>query len=298
MTFLILCILSNVAIFLSFRSFSRFDINTFQAIVFNYIVCVLTGILFHGLGQLSAVEFKSTWFQIALLLGVIFIITFYLMAITTQKISVTLASVASKMSLAIPVLFSLFILKTQSKPYDYINYIGIVLAIAAILLSSLKKDQEKMVKKKRLYLLALPLAVFLFGGAIDTLINYTNYKYLTAQQEAIFPILIFAAAATIGCTLLLVKRNTIELKSIIGGLYLGIPNYFSLYFIIKTLSAFNNDGAIVFPALNIGIVLLSSFFAVLIFKERLLKVNKIGILLAILAIILISYQEIWDTMNE
>ena len=55
-----------------------------------------------------------------------------------------------------------------------------------------------------------------------------------------------------------------------------------MYFILKALSAFDNNGAILFPIFNVGIIVLCTLAALTIFSEQLLRINKLGILLAIL----------------
>jgi len=54
MLYLLLTILANVAIFMAFRSFSKFNINTLPAIVVNYGVCVITGTLYVGTTAISS----------------------------------------------------------------------------------------------------------------------------------------------------------------------------------------------------------------------------------------------------
>lgn len=289
---ILLCVLMNVGIFVSFRMFGIYKLNTLQAIIFNYIVCVITGLIFIGdLRLLSSIDYNSPWVYIALALGGVFIGTFYLMAITTQKFSITVSSIASKMSLVIPVLFSLLILGIRSKDYTLFNYLGMALAILAILLSSYKERKIKTDQISGLELF-LPLFIFILGGFIDSTINYTSHAFLTEKEEALFPIFVFISASLIGIILLLVKRQPVQVKNILGGIALGVVNYFSIYFVITSLSTFNNDGALVYPLINVGIILFGAIVSVSFFGERLSKINLTGLILAMISIYLISYQEL------
>ena len=233
----------------------------------------------------------------AAFIGILFIVGFNLTAVTTQRMGMTVASVASKMSLIIPVLVSMFILKIQSKDYSWINYLGIILALVAVVLSSIKKNKGVKNTPTSYLALLLPLAVFLFGGMVDTSLNIVNYKYISKADEALLPTVIFTSAFILGFVAILLKREKIEFKNILGGTALGIINYFSIYFLVKGLSSFNNDGALVYPILNVGIILLSALFSVVLFKEQLMRINKVGLLLAVLAIISIFYQEIMIYFN-
>ncbi|MDB4538384.1 hypothetical protein N9223_00460 [bacterium] len=279
---------------MAFRSFSKYDIKTFPAIITNYGVCVITGVIYTGYSQVTQeLDTSANWFYLSIALGFIFIGTFYLMARTTQLRGVSVASVASKMSLAIPVIFSLFILKLGINDLDIWNYTGIILAFVAILLVS-KKKANPLTNKQPLTLkyIALPLAVFLLGGVIDTSLNYANHHFVTESTEPIFPIFIFGFAFIIGLVTALAQGVKFRKKDILGGIYLGVPNYFSIYFQLKALSAFDNNGAILYPSLNIGIIIISTLAAVLLFKEKLSKINMIGVVLAVVVILLLSHQEI------
>jgi drug/metabolite transporter (DMT)-like permease len=75
------------------------------------------------------------------------------------------------------------------------------------------------------------------------------------------------------------------MNNIIAGIVLGVPNYFSIYFVLDSLEKLG--GIIVFPILNIGVVLLSSILSYLFYKEYLSKLNWIGIGLACISILLI-----------
>jgi len=279
---------------MAFRSYTKLGINTFPAIITNYGVCVITGVLYTGFSNVSSeVDTSAPWFYMAMVLGIIFVSTFYLMARTTQLRGVSVATVASKMSLAIPVVFSLFILKLGTNNLDNWNYLGIILAFVAIIMVS-KKEKEGVIKKQPLTLkyIALPLAVFLLGGVIDTSLNYANHHYVTEATEAVFPIFIFGFAFIIGLTIAIVRGIKFTRKDILGGIYLGVPNYFSIYLQLKALSAFDNNGAILYPSLNIGIIIASTLMAIFLFKEKLSRINMIGVSLAIIVILLLSHQEI------
>ena len=298
MAFLILSILMNVGIFTAFRLYPRYGIDTFQAIVINYVVCVITGVIFVGnVTSFQSITFTEPWLVISLFLVGVFVVGFYLTAITTQRFSMTVSSVASKISMAIPVLFALFIFDIESKIFDVWNFLGLFMALAAIYLTSFKSKTILQTKNVSGLLFLLPVSVFLIGGAIDTTINYTNYMYLTKAEEAIFPVFVFLSAAIFGIILISFKGYRFRKKNLKGGIILGVINYFSLYFLVRALSAFKNDGAMVYPILNMGIIMLSAMVSVLFFHEKMERRNKLGLIISFLAIFLISYQELLIIFN-
>ena len=77
-------------------------------------------------------------------------------------------------------------------------------------------------------------------------------------------------------------------KSILAGIILGVPNYFSMFYLIKALQNKNLESATIFTLINIGVILLTTLFSILFFKEKLKHQNYIGILLAIIAVFLVT----------
>lgn len=290
MIWILLTIIITSSFFILFRYFSVFQVNSFQAIVFNYATCVVTGLIYTGTEAIDTQQLKEPWVFPALLTGVLFLVTFNLMALTVAKVSVTASSVANKTSLVIPVAVNLLFLNTKAKPFSAINYLGIALAIAGIILSSFRKKESGPEQVSPLIFI-LPLLVFLLGGAIDTIINILNLRYLTDESQKIFPIVTFVAASFTGLLMIIYRyirnKEKISLKAVLAGVVLGIPNYFSILVLLKALSAYNNDGAFVFPIINTGIIILSSFLAVVLFREKITLAKGIGIILAILAIVFI-----------
>ena len=110
---LLLCILCSSLIFVIFKLFSIYKVETLYAIIVNYVVACVCGFLFYrGDFNVSGISEKS-WFWGTFALGVLFIVVFNLMAATAQKVGVSVASVATKMSLVIPVVFGVAIYKEE-----------------------------------------------------------------------------------------------------------------------------------------------------------------------------------------
>lgn len=304
MLFLVLSIVLSVLLLLNFRLFPRYDVNTFQAIVFNYPVCFLTGLLLLPAGQSFSIDFAQTWTWLALGLGVGFILTFLLSGTSTQRMGITATSLANNLSLVIPVCFSLFVFGTGSKAFDALNYLGLVLAVVAVGLSTYKKGErsaegeEKTAKPRRVGAnVLLPVAVFLFYGATNTLINYMNLRYIPSTDKTVqVTLTMVVGAIAAGLLMLAVRlvqgRETFQPRSLMGAVTLGVPNFLSFYTLLLALSAFGGNGAFVYPLYNIGVILLAALMAALFFRERLSTANKIGLALAVLAIGLISWQEL------
>jgi drug/metabolite transporter (DMT)-like permease len=279
----------SVSLFVFFRISARFRINSFHAIVFNYFICILIAVSLNDINTIQHIDYTQTWVILSLLTGTMFPLSFYLMALAVEKVNISVAGVANKMSMVIPVTFNFMFLHIGSRDMKALNIIGICLALPAILLASFKPSEDILMDKKPQNHFIIPLLVFLSAGIIDSLINYISYYYLTSRTEQmLFPIFTFIAAALVGSLIvagnIIIKNEKVEMRSVIGGIILGVPNFLSIFYMLKTLDDFNNDGAVVFPFLNIAVIILTSFSGMVFFKEKLSRLNIAGIVLALICI--------------
>lgn len=291
MIYLLLSVVFTTSLILIFKYFEKYKIITIQAIVVNYITASSLG-LFYNKGAIGiAYISEQPWAMTAMILGVVFIGIFNLIAITTQKLGVSVATVANKMSLVIPVFAAIYLYHDS---VNILKILGIIIALAAVYLTSKKQkeDQDPEIKKHP-SMLYLPLIVFIGSGCIDTLINYSQVNYLKPDDMDIFISICFASAAFTGIIILLYRflflKKRFQFKSIIAGVVLGIPNYFSIYYLLKALDNKTFESSVLFPLNNMGIVALSSVYALLFFKEKLSRSNWVGIILSLFAIALIAF---------
>ena len=277
------------SLFLFFRVFARFSINNFHAIVCNYFVCILIALSLNDIKALQQLDYTSIWVILSLLTGAMFPLSFYLMALAIEKVSISVAGVANKMSMVIPVTFNFIFLHIGARDMKALNIAGICLALPAIFLASFRLSDDVLMDERKGNRFLIPFMVFLTGGIIDTFINYISYHYLAGRAEQLlFPIFTFAAAALTGSLIVagraVTKNERVNIRSIAGGIILGIPNFLSIFFMLKTLDDFNNDGAVVFPFLNIAVIIVTSLSGVFFFKEKLSWLNIAGIILALISI--------------
>jgi len=288
--YLLLSILSSTVIFVVFRLYKKYGVNTLQAIIVNYFIACIVGFF----GYIESVDDlvripSESWFLGTVFLGAMFITVFNLAAITTQRSGLSVVSVATKMSVAIPVFFGIFI---YNESLGFLKVTGIILALAAVYLSSIKTKKGISIKKENLI---FPLLVFVGSGIIDTTINYLENFYVSETDVGLFSSSIFGIAGIIGTTILIgqavLGKLKITWKNIAGGIALGIPNYFSIYFLVMALRSPGFENSVIFTLNHVGIVLASTILGIVLFKEVLLKKNWIGIALAVISIILVASSQ-------
>ena len=73
----------------------------------------------------------------------------------------------------------------------------------------------------------------------------------------------------------------------IGGIVLGVINFFALLFILQALAHSGLPASTVFPLLSIGVILLGTIGSYLIFRDRPSRPQFIGIAVAVIALALL-----------
>jgi len=285
--FLLLTAAITATFYLLFRWFEIYEVKLFPAVTFNYLFCALTGLVFSYQDLSAGLVDVKAWIPWSLLLGVLFIATFFLMGVAVQRVSITASTIASKMSFSIPVFINLFFYDVS---YGWLNYIGLLMAFVAVILTSIKKESNPLAGEKVLWII---VAVFIGTGAVDATINVVNRAFTGEAMNKVFPLVSFFIAFFIGFTILLSQKNAFRKKDVLAGAILGVPNYFSIYSLMQTLETFDGNGAFVFPLLNIIVIVFTNILGVLLFKEKISKVNLVGIVVALAAIVLVS--ELWKT---
>ncbi len=287
MSYLLLSICTTSLIFILFKLFSKYIIDTAQAITVNYYVACICGILSAPMIPSFESITQYTWFFGAIAMGAFFILIFNLMALTTQKNGVSVAAVASKMSIAIPVLIGIWLYKEDT---NFLKITGIGIALIAVYLTATKPSTTAFQKKNLIF----PILVFIGSGIIDASLKYFENQHVAPQDTSLFSAIIFGAAASIGTLILGYKyykgTTKITLRDSIAGIALGVPNYYSIYFLLQALRSERMDSATVFTINNVCVLLVSTLAGVFFFKEKLYTKNTIGIGLAILSIIIITFS--------
>jgi len=287
---LLFSIISSTLIFIVFKLFDRFQINTLQAIVVNYCVACCCGVFYYQDAVIPNVVSNKPWFIYALLLGGLFILIFNLMAWTTQRSGLSVVSVATKMSVVIPIVFGLLYYKES---LNLLKLAGILLALVAVYLASVKQKGSPL---RNFNTLILPLLVFLGSGFIDTSLKYLENAYVPSEEVSLFSATIFGAAATVGILLVAIqlfqKKSSLAIKNVLGGIALGVPNYFSVYFLVQALKIDVLESSGIFTVNNVAIVMFSTAIGIVLFSEKLTSKNWWGISLAVLSIILVTWGKL------
>ncbi len=290
MLILLSCILLNSLIGVVFKLFDKYGVDNFQAIVVNYLVCVLTAAVVSNGNPIPPNLTLQPWFWFALGLGVLFIIIFNLFALTVQKAGIMVSTIFQKMSLVAPALIAILIYDESS---DIFKWAGIALSLLAIVLLSYNAETENKSSVSSHHDWIYPLLTFIGSCIIDSSIFLVQKNNLVDEGDIGFVASLFLFAGLTGllilCIRLINKQTSIQLKNIIAGVCLGIPNFFSIYLLLLALQQ-GWEGSVVFPVNNVGVLVLAAFFGIVLFREKLNGIKIAGFILSLLAIFFITYS--------
>ncbi len=291
MLYIILAILSSTSIFVIFKLFEKFSVKPYQAIVINYFTAGLLGlIVFKGYQSNIMHSWNVDWRCWILVIGILFFLNFLLIQYSTRRIGMTTTSVACKISVIIPIVFSMLF---DKELISFGKALGILLALIAIVLLTIKREETGTSNSiSRLLLFAMPLLLFFGLGITDAMVKYVQQthasNYVVTHLTSFFFSISFISAFLWGLFKKHFFRSLVHLATIIGGFFLGLVNFGSIFFLILSLKYAPFDDSLVFGMVNLGIILLSVLIGFLIFREHLYKINWIGVLMAFISFLLLS----------
>ena len=283
MIHLILAILFSSGVFIAMRFFERHKFDNHQALTWNYFVATGLGLLMSPHIDTTRELVAEPWFELALLTGFWFIFTYLLMTYSSQRSGITITSLSSKLSVVIPSLFGIILLKER---LGLLSAIGIVLALVALVLVISGKGTKETSGKSGW---VLPLLIF-FGTGIGDILMKSTEQLNSSDSMTFMVTFIYFIAMIFGFIIvaydLITGKSKWQWRNILGGVELGLFNFFSTTCIYRAMRVFDN--VVLFPVYNIGVVSLTALIGWLFFKERLTWKNYLGLAIAIIAVILIT----------
>ncbi|GAB3930530.1 EamA/RhaT family transporter [Mucilaginibacter myungsuensis] len=291
MIYVFLSVCSSVLVSVLLKLARRYRIDVFQAITWNYSIVV---ILFFFKPQLTNIHQAPilTYSALAILLPAIFVV----MGLAVRTAGIVRTDVAQRLSLLISLSAAFFVFNETFNPLKMVG-IGLgAVAIACAIPWQKQSSNDEGKGNSWLYL----LTVFFGIGVIDILFKQIALYKEVPYTTSLF--IIYAMAFTVSMLVLLymvvTRRVKFTWRHILFGWILGFANFGNILFYLKAHQALSANPSIVFSAMNIGVIIIGTLTGVLIFKEKLTTLNKIGISLAIVAIAIIAYAKTLEKKDK
>ncbi len=292
---LILSVVLAVFLGICFKVWPRFEVRVLPGILHNYIACIVAATVVNGQWPLPLSVLQEVWFPLAIGLSLFFIAGFYLFGISISVWGMATMSAVQKMSLVISALYAIVM---YGEVLNLVKGMGIVLGLAAIpmLLVRQKKDPQMTAIEGAMpngRALALVLGTFLLAGGIEIGLLVAESGLVQSTGDPRFIAVIFAGAFAFGWIINL--RSPLDRaafftgKHMLAGWLLGVPNFFSIYFLMRAIGG-DLDASVVFPVNNIATILLSTLLGVFFFRETFGMKNGWGMLFALMSLTLLTFN--------
>lgn len=283
MIYILLSISCSVTVAVLLKLAKRYQINVLQAVMWNYLAAIILSILFFKpvIHDLIAVPSK-----IAISLGILLPLLFLVLAASVRNIGIVKTDIAQRLSLFIPILAALFIFGEHFNNY---KIAGLLVGFLAIILTLLRKSAVKASSYAFIY----PVLVFFGFGLIDVLFKKLALDKSIPYTTALLGIfcLCFVVALLVLLYMVIVKKSKLQLVNFLCGIVLGCFNFGNILFYMKAHRAMAENPSTVFAAMNMGVIIAGSIIGILIFREKVSKLNYLGIALALVAIVLITLSQ-------
>ncbi|MCK9238549.1 MAG: hypothetical protein M0Q29_07350 [Thiopseudomonas sp.] len=278
MLMLFSAIACSVAVSVLLKLARSHNLQIAQSILVNYAVAsALTLLLLKP--NLAVLAEPSIHWLLLISLGILLPSVFLIMAKAVASAGIALSDAAQRLSLFIPLLMAFLIF---AEPLNMSKLAGIALALAALIgLIYRPSGHAHKNTKQTTWIL---IGVWLGYGVIDV-----TFKQL-AKTGAAFSASLLASFVLSGCLLLLwllVRKTKWHPASLAAGIILGLLNFGNIYAYIRAHQTFPENPTLVFTAMNIGVICMGALIGVALFKEKLHRVNVLGIALAVAAIVLL-----------
>jgi drug/metabolite transporter (DMT)-like permease len=283
MLYVFLSICCSVIVSVLLKLAKRYQIDVFQAITWNYSMAILLTWFFF---KPTIPSLQNAPIHIYLGLGVLLPLLFMVMAISVKVAGIVRTDVAQRLSLFIPLLASFLIFGDS---LNKLKIIGLVIGFAAILCSI---PWQKKTANRRVYSNAwIFLLIVFFGiGIIDILFKQVALFKEVPYTTSLFLIYIlaFVIALIVLIFRVLTKKTKFSWPHIMFGWILGVANFGNILFYLKAHTSLSKSPSTVFSAMNIGVIALGTLVGLVVFNERLSVLNKVGVALAVIAIVVIT----------
>lgn len=209
--------------------------------------------------------------------GFFFFYSFFYYQKSVKENGVGLSGTFSKLGILIPMIFSIFI---WGEYPTVIQWLGIFLSLISIVIVNLSFESMRKFSFNKTILL-----LFVLGGFAE-FSNKIYQQYALSQYKDVFLFAVFLSAFLISFLYANKYQTKWELRDVLTGFAVGVPNLFSSYFLILSLGT--TSASIAFPIFSAGSIVLINLGGFVIFKEKISTKNKLAIVLVIIALVLMN----------
>ena len=263
-----------------FKVAARLDLERIPLLTVNYAVAFVLSTVSISTGGHSF-EPSPGLVALGVITGILFILSFFVLALSTAEAGMSLSLAVMRLSVVIP--FAASWVFWDEIP-THAQLVAVVLAgVGFFLISGRGRSGGTITLRSSLLLGAL----FLMGGTSDTFMKTFDEIFAPSQDRAVYMTMLFGVAFLSGLVISVTQKKSFPRRqTLLLGAALGMVNFGSVEFLLNAVGKLS--GTFVFPAINISLVVGGAVLGVVVWKERLSRGNLVGLGLALAALILLN----------
>ena len=252
---LILAVVSSMLVSVIMRVSEKHIHNNISMLASNYLMCTVMAVICAGTWNLFPVSADGFSFSVGLGLisGVFYMSSFMLLQWNTKKNGIVLSSMFMKL--------------------------GMMLAVVAILLINMEKGSARAASSTGLVFLLIA------GGMTDGMAKIYEELGVGALKNH-FLLYTFIVAFVMCVAVCLLKKQGLTKADLGFGLLIGIPNYGSALFLLRSLSSI--PAMIAYPTYSVASIVLVTLMGVMVFKEKLSHRQGVSMMIIFAALVLLN----------
>ncbi len=283
MLYLLLSIICSVSVGVIFKISRRFNNNNIQIVWFNYFFALLFSWIFFS-PNLTNFD-TSAPVLLYSSLGILLPLVFLFLIASIANIGIVKTDAAQRLSLFIPILAAWLVFDEQFTTYKIAGILIGFFSLFCILSKPVETGNSSW---------KYPLVVFLGFGVIDVLFKKIAVYKAIPYTSSLF--IVFAIAFIIMSFVVvyesIYKQRKLNLRNLLFGFLVGLFNFGNILFYLKAHNAFAENPSTVFAGMNMGVIILGSFIGIIAFKEKLSKLNYLGLILALISILFVVMAQL------
>jgi drug/metabolite transporter (DMT)-like permease len=286
MLYVFLSICCSVTVSVLFKLARRYHIDVLQAITWNFTAAIILLLIVVNKPQLTLQTLSTVPIYPYIALGVLLPALVLMIAASVRINGMVLTTIVERLSLFIPLVTSYLLFNGQ---LDSIELSAIALSMGAILFIIPWKRTAKRSSGGWAYL----IGIFISMGIILILLRHVAQNSIPNATSLLIVFIIAFIVSLIFLGIHIARKKTrFSWPHILIGWIMGFAFFGYITFNLQIHQAMATQPRAAFSALNVGIITLAMMIGLFIFNERLTKLNKVGIFLALVAIIVIANTEL------
>lgn len=278
MIYLILAVISSTLVSVIMRASEKYVRNNITMLASNYLMCSGLAAICTGTWNLFPISAEGFPFSVGLGLvsGVFYMGSFMLLQWNTQKNGIVLSSMFMKLGVMVPTLMAMLVFGEIPRA---VQVVGMLVALAAILLINMEKGSGKAVSSMGLVFLLVA------GGMTDAMSKIYEELGVSALKNH-FLLYTFMMAFALCVVVCLIKKQGVTGKDVGFGLAIGIPNFCSALFLLLSLS--DVPAMIAYPTYSVATIVVVTLVGTVFFKEKLSRRQILSMLMIFAALVLLN----------